>query len=231
MPYAYGAIIKHEYVGTLLKLWLTFRHQMLQSSDYSADPVVFDVFPPLADWLIEADSVPVDAIANEWIDEFTLLLTSDTVASRPVQVTLEYDGPDEGLSFRWGKQIEPFGPTLSTDLTATLWKTGMILLWSGSVATIPSGFALCNGSNGTPDLRDRFIVGAGSTYAPGATGGGLTHDHYYEPDPHFHSFNAGTGAQSGTGIALDTSEATIYGTTDGVNHLPPYYALCYIMKL
>ena len=49
--------------------------------------------------------------------------------------------------------------------------SGVILLWSGSVATIPSGWALCDGSSGTPDLRNRFVVGAGSTYAVAATGG------------------------------------------------------------
>jgi hypothetical protein len=49
--------------------------------------------------------------------------------------------------------------------------TGMIMMWSGSIATIPTGWALCNGSNGTPDLRNRFIVGAGSTYNPADTGG------------------------------------------------------------
>lgn len=49
--------------------------------------------------------------------------------------------------------------------------TGMIMLWSGSTGTIPSGWALCNGSSGTPDLRNRFVVGAGSTYAVDATGG------------------------------------------------------------
>ena len=48
---------------------------------------------------------------------------------------------------------------------------GGIIMWSGSIASIPSGWALCNGTNGTPDLRDRFVVGAGSTYAVGATGG------------------------------------------------------------
>ena len=52
--------------------------------------------------------------------------------------------------------------------------SGVILLWSGSIASIPSGWLLCNGSNGTPDLRDRFVVGAGSTYAVGATGGATT---------------------------------------------------------
>ena len=51
---------------------------------------------------------------------------------------------------------------------------GVITLWSGSIASIPSGWALCNGSAGTPDLRDRFVVGAGSTYAVGATGGANT---------------------------------------------------------
>ena len=49
--------------------------------------------------------------------------------------------------------------------------SGAIMMWSGSIATIPSGWLLCNGSSGTPDLRDRFIVGAGTTYAVAATGG------------------------------------------------------------
>ena len=48
---------------------------------------------------------------------------------------------------------------------------GSILLWSGSIATIPANWALCNGNNGTPDLRNRFVVGAGSTYTPGNKGG------------------------------------------------------------
>jgi hypothetical protein len=49
--------------------------------------------------------------------------------------------------------------------------SGGIVLWSGSVASIPSGWFLCDGSNSTPDLRNRFVVGAGSTYAVGVTGG------------------------------------------------------------
>jgi hypothetical protein len=48
---------------------------------------------------------------------------------------------------------------------------GAILMWSGSIAAIPPSFVLCDGTNGTPDLRDRFIVGAGSSFAPLATGG------------------------------------------------------------
>ena len=49
--------------------------------------------------------------------------------------------------------------------------SGAILMWSGSIASVPTGWYLCDGTNGTPDLRNRFIVGAGSTYAVNATGG------------------------------------------------------------
>ncbi len=48
---------------------------------------------------------------------------------------------------------------------------GVISLWSGSIGTIPAHWALCNGSSGTPDLRDKFVVGSGITYDPGVTGG------------------------------------------------------------
>jgi microcystin-dependent protein len=48
---------------------------------------------------------------------------------------------------------------------------GVIVMWSGAVGSIPTGWSLCDGTNGTPDLRNRFVVGAGSTYAVDATGG------------------------------------------------------------
>jgi hypothetical protein len=49
--------------------------------------------------------------------------------------------------------------------------SGGIIMWSGSIGSVPSGYYLCDGTNGTPDLRDRFVVGSGSTYAVGNTGG------------------------------------------------------------
>ena len=48
---------------------------------------------------------------------------------------------------------------------------GLISMWSGAISDIPESWALCDGNNGTPDLRDRFIVGAGSSYEVGDTGG------------------------------------------------------------
>ena len=53
----------------------------------------------------------------------------------------------------------------------SIFVTGMIILWSGAEVDIPTGFTLCNGQNNTPDLRDRFVVGAGNNYNVDATGG------------------------------------------------------------
>ena len=66
----------------------------------------------------------------------------------------------DGVTPQWGSAEIPdaFSP-------------GMIILWSGTTATIPTGWTLCNGSLGTPNLVDRFIVGAGNTYPTGSTGG------------------------------------------------------------
>ena len=44
---------------------------------------------------------------------------------------------------------------------------GMIMMWHGSIATIPSGWHLCDGTAGTIDLRNKFLIGAGDTYSPG----------------------------------------------------------------
>lgn len=135
--------------------------------------------------------------------------------------------------------------------------SGGIIIWSGSTGSIPVGWYLCNGSNGTPDLRDRFIVGAGNTYAVNATGGTadaivVSHTHTATSvvtDPgHTHVIANGLGATGSGGDALITSgtpsqssqsaftgiTVTTTNTTAGVSgtnaNLPPYYALAYIMK-
>jgi hypothetical protein len=134
---------------------------------------------------------------------------------------------------------------------------GMIMLWSGSSATIPTGWLLCDGSNSTPDLRNRFVVGATSTYAVGATGGSAdaivvshTHTATVTDSGHTHttgvtgSTTVGDGSGGGnrtypTGNGGSTTGSATTGITvsnsttgsSGTNaNLPPYYALCYIMK-
>lgn len=155
---------------------------------------------------------------------------------------------------------------------------GVIVMWSGSIGSIPAGWALCNGNNGTPDLRDRFVVGAGSTYAVDATGGSTTtiatgsitgstqsttlttnqipsHSHISGDwrifDATAPEYGIGSTATKTNPLGRNVTTATAYlsntsstgggqGHTHGagtltfngnaVTSLPPYYALCYIMK-
>lgn len=116
---------------------------------------------------------------------------------------------------------------------------GGIIMWSGSVDSIPPGWALCDGRNGTPDLRDRFIVGAGGSYAVGSQGGSASHDL-----SHDHSYSGTTGNADGpsrtSGLggsrSSDRNHRHSYsGVTNKslgtIDNRPPYYALCFIMKL
>ena len=48
---------------------------------------------------------------------------------------------------------------------------GTIIMWSGSLLNLPAEWVLCDGNNGTPNLKDKFIMGAGGSYAVGNTGG------------------------------------------------------------
>ena len=79
--------------------------------------------------------------------------------------------------------------------------SGIIVMWNSSAASIPTGWQLCNGTNGTPDLRDRFVIGAGSSYAVAATGGSkdavvVSHQHAGTTENvninHTHSFSGNT---------------------------------------
>jgi hypothetical protein len=133
---------------------------------------------------------------------------------------------------------------------------GGIIIWSGSTGSIPATWYLCDGTNGTPDLRNSFIVGAGSTYAVNATGGSadaivVSHTHTATSvvtDPgHVHALSGGTeqadtggldktvgsneanSSSATTGITVATTNAST-GVSGTNANLPPYYALAYIMK-
>lgn len=108
--------------------------------------------------------------------------------------------------------------------------SGAVLLWSGAIVDIPGGFVLCDGNNGTPDLRDRFVVGAGDTYNPDDSGGALTHVHTFTGDGHFHDIPTNASVLAGEWFADNTGPKSAVGTTDNASSLPEYYALAYIMK-
>lgn len=134
---------------------------------------------------------------------------------------------------------------------------GVIMLWSGSSASIPAGWQICDGTNSTPNLRDRFVVGAGTTYVVGATGGskdavlvshthtlGAVGDHtHLSATANFYYFVGGGGTYGSAWVGGVSSPNTATSAAGGHNHtistngvsatnanLPPYYALCYIMK-
>ena len=130
---------------------------------------------------------------------------------------------------------------------------GGIIMWSGTTSDIPAGWALCNGvaSNGLtpPDLRDRFIVGAGSAYSPKAVGGASTHTLAATNLPTFsitygdiyHSEgggtvtvpnNKGSGDSDTDNKGMEMSRTATYtGSATAIDHRPPYMALCYIMRV
>ncbi len=122
---------------------------------------------------------------------------------------------------------------------------GCILMWAGSVASIPTGWALCDGQSGRPNLRDRFVVGAGNEYQPGQTGGENYHTlSVLEMPSHDHDIEtAGDNTlDNNSGGYIKAQQNNDPGTfqikkteTTGIGlpheNRPPYYALAYIIKL
>ena len=120
--------------------------------------------------------------------------------------------------------------------------SGLITMWSGNISNIPSGWTLCDGSDGAPDLRNRFIVGAGGAYSTDATGGTdevkLTEQ---ELPSHNHSIthtditniNGLIGGVATDDRSLSNKSNLINDTGGDEPHenRPPYYALAFIMKV
>lgn len=141
----------------------------------------------------------------------------------------------------------PTAPTVAVGTTSTAVATaafvqaaihailplGVILMWSGSIASIPSGWQLCNGANGSPNLMDRFVLGAGNAYAVGATGGANTvaltsaempvHNHTVTVSgttsttgAHTHTYQSGNNANVG---AIGTNGLNAGGTLDDTSYV------------
>ena len=118
------------------------------------------------------------------------------------------------------------------------------MIWSGDSANIPDGWVLCDGTNGTPNLSDKFVLGAGTKYKCGDTGGEESHALTSDEMPsHSHSFSHDviTSDSSGSYVISNSNKWGYYsaitiantessGSGQAHNNMPPYYALCYIMK-
>lgn len=112
---------------------------------------------------------------------------------------------------------------------------GMIMLWHGTPENVPSGWHLCDGTVGTPNLLNKFVPCAGDTYDPNDTGGADSQTHAFTGNGHIHSIpnhNACPGAAATLCLnGVDTGSQNAAGTTDASDNRPQYHALCYIMKL
>ena len=131
--------------------------------------------------------------------------------------------------------------TLSTGAVAIGVPSGGIMMWSGLVSAIPSGWSLCDGTGGTPNLVGKFIKGASSA---GGTGGSSTTDGHTlteaEMPSHTHfrtPYTPGSGAAyaaSAYNSFFDGASGTTSSTGGGGSHShtfePPYFELCYIIK-
>lgn len=220
--------------------------------------VLQDTFPNLGDTAITATGADINVLTGgQLVDETTGSLTapvptgSTTLggtlilkgapASPTPYLDINLSNIEGGLAISSGSTLlmlmDPAGNfTLNESLNATLLKqnghavmpTGGIIMWAGSVASIPSGFFLCNGSNGTPDMRNLFVVGAGSTYTPGQTGGSLTDSETVSSaGSHSHGGATGSGgAQALAGAATTDGAHQHTGQTDGyaltVGDIPPH---------
>lgn len=159
-------------------------------------------------------------------------------AAQPLDADLTAIG---ALAKTDGNIIVGDGATWVAESGDTIIPSGVILMWSGSVATIPNGWVICNGENGTPNLTGRFVVHAdadgGGIYNPGNTGGENTHTLTIDEMPaHVHAIAVGEDPnEPGPYIAGCPSTSTTVNSNstgnDGAHeNRPPYYALCYIMK-
>jgi len=154
---------------------------------------------------------------------------------RNSQGTVTYKvGPTSGkIMTENGTTFSPGGASLPA---------GLIVMWHGLIANIPSGWVMCDGQNGTPDLRSKFIKGAAAGVEAGSTGGALTHTHANHPAlshsgtavadhaAHTHSVTsnvavdahsgAAVSAHSGTAVADHAAHTHQY--TDVPNHTHPH---------
>jgi len=103
--------------------------------------------------------------------------------------------------------------------------------WPWSIDSIPSGWHLCDGTLGTPDYRNCYLVGAGDAYNPGDSFGSDSQQHAFTGDGHDHTILAGTQLEVGTGARLKVDTNQAVGTTDPADNRPQSKALNWIMKL
>lgn len=161
----------------------------------------------------------VDVVNNNLQTELTSNVTALSMALQSNVSLLE--SLITTLQSAFNTNIGTINTTLGTVATTTYVNNaisaalpmGVIIGWKGTPGNVPSGYHLCDGTNGTPDFRNKFIVGAGDTYSAGSTGGSTTATLQISNLPgHTHTFS-GTVNSAGTGTT-DPAGAHVHGLSD-----------------
>jgi microcystin-dependent protein len=181
--------------------------------------------------MIEGMSVDETQIGMEALQNIASIYNNQNLATTNLNVTEQgtiKNGSIQNLSVSGSFNVLP---------------PGSIIMFNGTKA--PSGWALCDGQSGRPDLRNRFVLGYGGGKSIGAKGGAETHKLTAAQIPsHNHSYKdwyrktEKVAAVQGGGNDIASNGATYSGRTTGStggnqahNNMPPYYVLAYIIKL
>jgi microcystin-dependent protein len=137
------------------------------------------------------------------------------------------------------------------NLSSIQFPKGMVMIWTGDLTQIPQGWALCDGTNGTPDLRGRFVLGVNSKLTPVANlsptnmrdnGGEEAHTLTIDEMPkHTHKYTFPRASVNTSHDAFAAGNNDVFhdrnvdtfpeGGNKPHNNMPPYLVLAYIMKL
>ena len=210
------------------------------------------------DW-IDADTTSVANSVNVGVnvdgtdaDQFVSFFGANS-GNQPNRVDNDFTYNPSTNTLKVGNIIDSSG-------NASAFVTGMIILWYGDTSNIPGGWVLCNGSNSTPDLRDRFIIGAGNNFTAGSTGGSNSvtlseanlpsHRHFVVSNSFGGQNRTGSNVSANNQVAKGTGAGNLYesynlastggsasagrsssvGSGTAFDNKPLYHALCYIMK-
>ncbi len=179
--YAHSSNVSNPHFVTKEQVGLSQVKNYPISNSYTLDdPYSFASSKALNDGVLNAKSYAVTKVNNHANNK------NNPHAVTKAQVGLG-DVQDYGISdsytlnsstsYASSKALRDGLNSIDSQIYAAIFVRGMIILWSGDSFNVPQGFALCNGSNGTPNLTDRFVVGSGSEYNTGDRGGTDTNSH------------------------------------------------------
>lgn len=198
----------------------------IPSIGWDVDPKVAEILKPIKEY--------VEVMAQLYVTSELLEDTESSVVNRFTSYYTKDDFTNTSSGAADAGKGVLLDATGKIDISM-IGMSGIIVMWSGSLASLPDGFLLCDGTSGTPDLRDKFILGCAAGVDPGGTGGASSHTHTVDPASVTSGApSATTNVNAGaTAVASSTHTHSVdvaSTTSSSADNLPPYYKLAFIMK-